>query len=329
MSRLTLPPLNALRAFEVASRHMSFKHAADELCITPTAISHRIRTLENWLGLKLFNRLNRSLELTKEGEAYAYKVNQAFELLTQASADLKNSSEEGELVISTTMSFASNWLTEKLQSFQLEFSDLKVRVEGADSVLDLNRSNVDIAIRFGEGDYDDLHFKMLFTDYVTPICSPELAKKLRTPTDLINAPRIDYHWVGFSAKDPSWETWFTAAGINHHEQQPIPTFSDEHMALTLAKAGKGIALIGTTAVAQAIVCGELVRPFPIALKYYTYYFTCLPNMLSRHKVAVFYEWLNREAKNFEELIETDPRIKFDKIFAIDEVESNFVNQSEH
>lgn len=316
MTRLQLPPLNALRAFEVAARHMSFKHAADELCITPTAVSHRIRSLEEWLGIKLFNRLTRSLELTKEGEAYASRINEGFELLARASDDLKKSSEEGELVISTTMSFASNWLTPKLLDFQTEFDDLKVRIEGSDSVLDLNRSNVDIAIRFGKGDYEDLHFRMLFPDYVTPVCTPELAKNLNIPSDLLNAPLIDYHWAGFSPRDPSWHKWFKAAEIDSPKLKPVPTFSDEHMVLTLAKAGKGIALIGTTAAAEAMVSGELVRPFPIALENHIYYFTCVPQMLKRHKIAVFYEWLNKEADSFEKLIKTDPRIKFEKLVCI-------------
>jgi LysR family glycine cleavage system transcriptional activator len=103
MSTRRLPPLNALRAFDVATRHMSFKHAADELCITSAAVSHRIRALEEWLGVKLFNRLTRSLELTKEGEAYAPMIRQAFTLLMDASDTLKQSNEGGDLLISTTM----------------------------------------------------------------------------------------------------------------------------------------------------------------------------------------------------------------------------------
>jgi LysR family glycine cleavage system transcriptional activator len=315
MPRLKLPPLNALHTFEVAARHMSFKHAADELCITPTAVSHRIRSLEDWLEIKLFNRLTRSLEFTKEGEAYATRVNQAFELIAVASDDIRNSSEDGELVISTTMSLASNWLTPKLLGFQTEFKNLQVKVEGSDSVLDLSRSNVDIAIRFGEGNYEDLHFDILFKDYVTPVCTPEYAAKLLTPSDLLDAPRIDYHWAGFSEKDPSWNKWFKAAGLNVPDLSPVPTFSDEHMVLTLAKAGKGIALIGTTAAAEYLISGQLVRPFPIALENYTYYFTCLPQRLNSHKISAFYKWLKNEADCFNELIETDPRIKFEVIIS--------------
>lgn len=318
MSRLQLPPLNALRAFEVAARHMSFKYAADELCITPTAVSHRIRTLEDWLGIKLFNRLTRSLEFTKEGEAYASRVIEAFALLSQASGDLKNSSEEGELVISTTMSLASNWLAKRLLEFQTEHNDLKVRVEGTDEVVELNRSNADIAIRFGQGDYDDLHFQLLFADYVTPVCSPEVAKTLKKPEDLIAAPRIDYHWSGFSCKDPSWEKWFKAANIETPELEPIPTFSDEHITLSLAKSGEGIALIGTTAAVEAIKEGKLVRPFPIALRNHNYYFTCLPSILNRHKITLFHQWLLKEAEAFENIIQNDPDIRFDTVVAVHE-----------
>ena len=318
MPRLKLPPLNALHTFEVAARHMSFKDAAQELCITPTAVSHRIRALEEWLEIKLFNRLTRSLEFTKEGEAYATRVNQAFELIALASDDIRSSNEDGELVISTTMSFASNWLTPKLLAFQAEYNNLQVKVEGSDSILDLNRSNVDIAIRFGRGQYEDLHYDILFKDYVTPVCTPEYAKTLITPADLLNAPRINYHWSGFSEKDPSWQKWFKAAGVDAPEPGPVPTFSDEHMALTLAKAGKGIALIGTTAAAEYIASGDLVRPFPIALEDYTYYFTCLPQKLNNHKISAFYKWLKKEADYFKDLVETDPRIKFDIIIGIDD-----------
>lgn len=313
MPRLKLPPLNALHTFEVAARHMSFKHAADELCITPTAVSHRIRSLEEWLEIKLFNRLTRSLEFTKEGQAYSTKVNQAFELIAIASDDVRSSSEDGELVISTTMSLASNWLTPKLLGFQTAFENLQVKVEGSDSLLDLSRSNVDIAIRFGQGNYEGLHYDMLFQDYVTPVCTPEYAEKLLTPEDLLEAPRIDYHWSDFSEKDPSWAKWFKAAGVNAPNLSPVPTFSDEHMVLTLAKAGKGIALIGTTAAAEYLISGQLVRPFPIAIENYTYYFTCLPQRLSSHKISAFYTWLKNEADCFNEVIETHPNIKFERI----------------
>ncbi|MEH6442705.1 MAG: transcriptional regulator GcvA [Oceanospirillaceae bacterium] len=308
MARAQLPSLNSLRAFEVAARHMSFKLAADELCVTPTAISHRIKTLEDWLGIKLFNRLTRALELTKEGEKYARRVNEAFILLIEASDDLRNHNDEEDLVISTTMSFASNWLATRLLEFQTEHDQAKIKITAQDGITDLNRSNIDIAIRFGAGKYDGLFVKELFTDYVTPVCSAELAATLKTPQDLLKLALIDYQWADYSAQDPSWDKWFQAAQVSYEHPQNVPVFSDEHMVLSLAKAGKGVALIGMTAAADSIRNGELVRPFPLALKNHTHYFTCLPTLMNRPKVKIFYEWICEEANRFENFINNDERV---------------------
>lgn len=329
MRNSTLPALNALRAFEVAARHLSFKQAAEELLVTPAAVSHRIRGLEDWLGVKLFNRLTRSLELTKEGEAYAVLVKQGFDTLIQASEELRRSSDAGELVVSATMSFASNWLNARLpalhacvaeQDAQAPFA---IRIEGSDLPVDLNRSNVDIAIRYGEGGYDDLHSEMLFPDLITPVCTPELAAGLSGPADLLEKPRIDYRWSGFGPRDPSWEKWFRVAGAaapasdrvpsDRVPSDRVPSFSDEHMALGQTLAGRGVGLLGIVAAAEPILQGKLVRPFPIALENRAYYFVCLPQSLRRHKVALFRDWLRAEAASFDGLIATDPRLAFDTV----------------
>ncbi len=319
MRESRLPTLNALRAFEVAARHMSFKNAADELCITPTAISHRIRSLEDWLGVKLFNRLTRSLELTKEGAAYAKLVHEGFEILARASDELRKSSEGGDLVVSTTMSFASNWLTPRLASFYEEDEELSVRIEGSDLVVDLNRSNVDIAIRMGEGDYEGLHSEMLFPDLVTPVCTPELAAGMSTPNDLLDIPRIEYRWPGFSETDPSWEKWFRVAGVSTGQLDPVPSFSEEHMVLNQALAGRGVALVGMVAAADSILAGKLVRPFQVGLEDRAYYFVCLPNELGRRKIRSFYDWIKDEAMCFDALVQNDPRLSCAKTVRSEEV----------
>lgn len=308
-----LPPLNALKAFEVVARHMSFRNAADELCVTSTAVSHRIRSLEEWLGVKLFNRLTRSLELTKEGEAYAPLIREGFTLLSSASDALKQSSEGGELVISTTMSFASNWLSPKLPFFYEQHEDLRLRVEGSDLVTDFTRTNIDVAIRYGEGGYDDVHSEMLFTDLVTPVCAPELAARAKKPADLLKLPRLDYQWAGFNERDPSWEKWFRAAGVENVAPDQAPVFSEEHMVLSQAIAGRGIALVGIVAAAQAIEEGALVRLFPIALENRSYYFVCQSHALNRHKVRVFHDWLKDEAICFDTLIRENPKLHFETV----------------
>ena len=308
-----LPALNGLKAFEVAARHLSFKQAADELFITPAAVSHRIRGLEDWLGVKLFNRLTRSLELTKEGEAYAALVQEGFAILTRASDELRRSSDAGELVVSATMSFASNWLNTRLPGLQDSQEDFTVRIEGSDQPADLNRSNVDIAIRYGEGGYEDLHSEMLFPDLITPVCTPELAAEIAQPADIAKLPRIDYRWSGFGPRDPSWEKWFRAAGITPPDPDSVPSFSDEHMALGQTLAGRGIGLLGIVAAAEPILQGKLVRPFPIALENRAYYFVCQPHSLRRRKVVIFRDWLKAEAARFDALLAEDPRLKFERI----------------
>lgn len=319
MSIERLPPLNALRTFEVATRHLSFKDAADELCITSTAVSHRIRNLEEWLGVKLFNRLTRSLELTKEGEAYAPLIHQAFAILSKASNALKESNQGGDLVITSTMSFASNWLTPRLPSFYQTHEEFSLTVDASDEAINLARSNVDIAIRYGEGGYDELHSQMLFTDMVTPVCAPELAALLNSPADLIDQPRLDYRWGGFGERDPSWEKWYRAAGYPQTSLPNAPVFSEEHMVLSEAIAGRGVGLIGIVAAADAIQRGALVCPFPVALENRSYYFVCQPNSLHLQKVKAFKNWIIPEAERFNRFTEQHSGMQFAKIINTEEL----------
>ena len=313
MSIQRLPPLNALRTFEVAARHMSFKDTADELCITSTAVSHRIRALEEWLGVKLFNRLTRSLELTKEGEAYAPIIQEAFRLLSDGSEALKQSNEGGALIISSTMSFASNWLTQRLPRFHKKYEEFDISVEATDTAINLASTNVDIAIRYGEGGYDELHSQMLFTDIVTPVCTPEMAAKFPTPSDLLNAPRVDYNWAGFSDRDPSWQKWFTAAGLPDAGLGSSVGFSEEHMVLSEAIAGRGVALVGVVAAADATQRGSLVCPYSIALENRSYYFVCQPHSLNLQKVTAFRDWIINEGCKFDEFVENHPEMQFENI----------------
>lgn len=319
MSIERLPPLNALRTFEVATRHLSFKDAADELCITSTAVSHRIRALEEWLGVKLFNRLTRSLELTKEGEAYAPLIHQAFTLLSEASNKLKQSNDGGDLVITATMSFASNWLTPRLPSFYQLNDEFNVSVEASDEAINLARSNIDVAIRYGEGGYDELHSQMLFTDLVTPVCTADLAASIKAPSDLLEVPRLDYKWAGFSERDPSWIKWFHAAGLPQSDLPHAPVFSEEHMVLSEAIAGNGVGLIGIVAAARAIQNGSLVCPFPVALENRSYYFACQPSSLQLEKVKAFRNWIVAEAARFDQFVEQHPGMQFDKIINTEEL----------
>ena len=192
-----LPPLRSVQAFEAASRHLSFKAAAEELSVTPTAISHQIKTLEAHLGVRLFHRLPRTLKLTSAGEAYAPHVRQAFEKLAEASLALRSDDVEGQIAISTTMSLAGQWLGPRLPRFQKLYSDLAVRVSSSDAVADFARDGIDVAIRYGFGDYPGMHVVWVLDDYVAPVCAPGFAPRPRSAREAARrcADQLRVEWI--------------------------------------------------------------------------------------------------------------------------------------
>jgi len=310
--RRSLPPLTGLRAFEVAARRLSFKAAAEELALTPTAVSHRIRTLEDWLDVRLFNRLTRALTLTREGAALAPKIAEAFALLEAAALDVRRTNDDGDLVLSAAMSFASNWLAPRLPRFSDGEDAPRLRVEGSDALTDFARSNVDLAIRYGFGGYEGLHAERLFTDFATPVCTPERAAGVRTAADLLELARIEYRWSGFHDNDPSWEKWFRAAGADGPAPAPSSIVSDEHMALSGALGGDGVALVGLVAAETYLREGRLAVPVPLAIENRAYYFVCPAPALRRPGVAAFRDWLIGEARWFEETLYRDGRLNLDQ-----------------
>ena len=244
-----LPPLRSVQAFEAAARHLSVKAAAGELGVTPTAISHQIRTLEDYLGVDLFHRLPRSLKLTSAGEAYAPHVRQAFEKLAEASLALRSDEVEGQLAISTTTSLAGQWLGPRLPRFQKRHPDLAVRVSSSDALEDFARDGIDVAIRYGFGNYPGMHVAWVLDDYVAPVCAPGFALDPEAPEKLLDAALINYEWCGFSELDPSWMKWFRAAGVMDGRPNGIVTYTDEYMCLQAAADGHGVALVSLIAAA--------------------------------------------------------------------------------
>lgn len=295
-----LPPLKSIQAFEAAARHLSFKLAADELYVTPTAISHQVKTLEDHFGVKLFHRLTRSLRLTAEGEAYAPLVRQAFETLAEASHALQSDEIEGDIVISTTTSLASNWLGPRLPSFRERFPDLVVRVLGSDSLSAFSRDGVDVAIRYGFGNYSDLHAAWVLDDFVAPVCAPGFPIPSDDASALLNAQLINYEWLGFSDVDPNWAKWFRAAGIADKPPRETMTYSDEHICLQAAIDGQGVALVSLIAAARALERGQLVAPYDTALKNKSYYLVCPVSHARTAKVSAFQDWLLEEADHFRD-----------------------------
>ncbi len=297
------PPLKSLEAFDAAARHLSFQRAAEELNITPTAVSHRIRTLEDHLGRKLFHRLPRALRLTPDGAAYAPWIRQAFQSFRQAGTALEDASARGELVVTATMSFATNWLAPRLHRFSSQYPDIAVRLVATDDVLDFARHGIDVAIRYGRGEVGDLFAAWVLTDAAIPVCSPtRLTAKGQTLTadELRRLPLIQYEWRGYKPGDPGWLLWWDSVDPARPAPANASVFGDEHMCIQAAIDGHGVALVGLLAAAREIESGRLAVVHPQSLPSKSCYFTCAPQNADLPKFVAFRDWLLAEADDFRD-----------------------------
>jgi LysR family glycine cleavage system transcriptional activator len=206
-----LPPLNALRAFEVTARHLSVKRAAGELCVTPGAVSQMVKALELRLGVRLFNRVNRGLTLTEAGQTYLPTVRTAFRQIAEATGRLGTSTDSGLLSVSTTPFFASAWLVPRLTSFQQAHPDIDLQISTSSTPVDFSRCGIDVAIRHGLGRYAGLHSERVLTLEVAPVASPQLVQRLGTPASPADIAR----WpLVHDAERRAWHRWFDVHGVS-------------------------------------------------------------------------------------------------------------------
>lgn len=311
-----LPPLNALRAFEAAARHLSFKHAAQELSVTPTAVSHQIKLLEESLGLPLFDRLTRALALTPQGEAMLPKVREGLECFAVAVENAHERETHGRLIAVLPPSFATRWLVPRLRRFALAQPSLSLQVirslntidghQGAGAALepvDLRQEDSLVAIRFGNGVYPGYHVDRMFgSDYIA-VCSPKLLDAdppLRVPADMRHQVLLHDDATANERSGPGWDDWFRLAGISGVDTQAGPHFGDSGMVYVAALDGLGVALASRPLVANAMAQGRLVAPFDIAVgQNYAYYLVIAESIVNRPAVQVFRQWLLEEARTEE------------------------------
>lgn len=287
MSR-RLPPLNALKAFEAAARHLSFTKAAEELFVTQAAISHQIKTLEEFLGLKLFWRRNRSLLLTEEGQSYFQDIRTIFNSVSEATERLIARSAKGTLTVTMPPSFAIQWLIPRLMQFSELHPDIDVRIKAVDQDDGTLVDDVDIAIYYGDGHWPDLQLYKLHTEYRIPVCSPSLLKqkKLETAEDLANFPLLH----DISRRD--WARWLTQIGVTIPNAGQGPIFSHSAMVLQAAVLGQGVALGHSLLSRPEIKAGRLVCPLPqVLLSNHAYYLAMAEGHDNLGKVAAFRDWI--------------------------------------
>ncbi|THF62949.1 transcriptional regulator GcvA [Pseudothauera nasutitermitis] len=300
-----LPPLNALRAFEAAARHLSFKQAAQELAVTPTAISHQIRGLEDYLGCMLFRRLTRALALTPEGEALLPKVREGMACLAAAVAQVRKPGPRARLAVTAPPSFATRWLVPRLQGFARREPDIELHLSGAIRMIDgsgngpspgdLRGDGAQAWIRYGTGDYPGLRSERLFMPDYTAVCSPALlhAKRpLREPADLRHHLLLHDDTIPFARERPSWADWLRTAGVDGVDTSTGPHFTDSGLAVAAAADGLGVALLSRPLVAGEIAAGRLVAPFDITINRNFGYFLVTPaEALHEPSISAFRSWL--------------------------------------
>ncbi len=278
---------------------MSFSKAADELHVTPAAISHQIHALEQDLGVKLFHRLNRSIELTASARVLLPGLTEAFAGIQSAVRRLRAHNDTGTLTVTASPSFAAKWLVLRLHRFQEQCFEVDVRISATDDVVDLTKGDFDIAIRYGTGNYPGLEVELLFTNEVFPACSPQLlttGPPLRTPDDLPLHILIHDQAIERDPLVPTWPMWLKAAGVKNIPETAGVSFNNMHLALDAAIAGHGVVLAYSTIAAADLAAGRLVRLFSLALPdQFAYFIVTAPGALERPKVRAFRDWLRREA----------------------------------
>ena len=291
MSARRLPPLTALRAFEAAARHLSFKHAAAELSLTPTAISHQVRLLEEHLGVRLFVRGTRRVDLTPAGQSLFPALREGFDAIARAVQAVQPGTQPKTLVLSTTMAFASRWLLTRLERFAAAHPGIALHLHTSDAPVDLRGGAAHLAIRYGPGNAPGLCSIPLLPSLFGVVCAP--AVSAGALVDLARVPLIGFEWFRRDAATPDWPFWFEHAGIEPVRRQLH--FSDEVHAIQAAIAGQGVALVNLALVAEELRTGMLRQPFGPELPGHPFHLTWAAARDGDPDIAIVRDWLMGEA----------------------------------
>ncbi|HET6157511.1 MAG TPA: LysR substrate-binding domain-containing protein [Dongiaceae bacterium] len=254
-----LLPLAGLRAFEAAARHLSFKRAAEELHVTPTAISHHVRQLEEAIGARLFERRTRQVLLTPEGQVLLPVLRDGFDSFARTLDGLTRRQRRTTVTLSATPAFTAKWLVPRIAAFRKVRPDIDLTLLATLEVIDVKSGVADLALRYGRGPYPDLIAEPLTVERFAPVASPRL--RLKKPGDLRSATLLHSDWRRSDPRNPTWRHWLKIAGIEGVDARAGLRFSDETHAIQAAVAGTGIALHSLLLVQEELATGTLVVPF--------------------------------------------------------------------
>lgn len=294
-----LPPLTELRAFEAAARHLSFKKAAAELGVTPTAVSHQIRLLEQYCGKALFRRRPRPLSLTLAGARLFPVVRDGLDAFATALGAIRHHRDRQRLRVTTTNAFASRWLVPRLSRWRKLRPDAPLDVIGTDNVIDLKAGDADVAIRYARAVPRDGRAEPLMQDAYWPMCSPLLLAdggRLKTPADLKRHVLLHYYWPPADLEAPTWPRWLALAASKWRD---IPDLKDmEHLnfreelhAIEAVLAGQGIGIFSDVLLAGELASGALVKAFNVSLPGYRSYVVHTAGHPREKTIKVFAGWL--------------------------------------
>ncbi|MBW4710580.1 transcriptional regulator GcvA [Roseobacter sp. YSTF-M11] len=289
-----LPPLTALRAFDAAARHMSFAKAADELSVTPAALSFQIKSLEEHLGAPLFRRLNRAVELTEAGAALAPGAAEGFQTLGNAWRATQRLQDHQTLTVTAGPAFTAKWLAPRLYEFAQAHPEIELRFSAALKIMDFGRDAIDVAIRFGHGPDEGLYSLPLAKEWVAPVMTPNLAEQYPDAKSLTSAPLIFDDSIDFLKPRCDWQAWFAVMGIDFDPDHG-PRFSQADHAVDAALAGVGVVLGRRALVVKDIDEGRLVIPYGTALSTGARFrFLSPEGSENRPQVKAFRDWMLRE-----------------------------------
>lgn len=292
MSR-RLPPLKALRAFEAAARHLSFVRAAEELHVTPAAISQQVKQLESYLGIDLFSRGNQ-LKLGETAAKALPLLSEGFDHLEQAIAQLQRDNDSGPLVVSAAPTFASRWLVPRLDDFHSRHPEIELHLHAEQRLVDFAVEEVDLALRFGTGPYPGLHADRLMTEVIIPVAAPQLAASITSPTDLLCHTLLSDDGRTWDPSIPDWNTLLKTLDVAG--DPCIRCFSNSNLVIEAADAGLGVALMWHSLVVDKLQAGRLQRLFDTPLPTdHCYQLVISPRRLHVPKIAAFRSWILEQA----------------------------------
>ena len=296
-----LPPLNALRAFEATARHLSFSRAAEELHVTPAALSHQIKGLEDYIGMKLFLRKPRAIELTDAGRSLYPGTHAAFGQLRQAVQSLERLRNDHVLVVSAPPGFTAKWLAPRLHRFMTANPEIETRISSTSVLTDFVADGVDVILRNAATPPADMHVEKLVDIYILAVASPRLIEEvggLDRPEDLLRVPLIHDESISKLPDAPYWREWFASHGINDPDLSRGLHFNSADHALEAAIEGAGVSLTYRTLAYDDLRVGRLVAPFETLLNFQrAFYIACETGSEERPKVKAFREWVKAEMEH--------------------------------